>query len=342
VSALHFIVPGSIEQVTGGYLFDRRIVDGLRAAGHSVLVGDGAEPAVLARLPDAALAVIDGLAVPFLAEAMLAERGRLRLVGFVHHPLAEETGISPAASSCLAATEARVLPCLRGVLCPSRRTAAALVRYGVAAERIAVTPPGTEKPEAMPLRAGPVRRLLCVANVIPRKGHAVLVEALARLAGRDWRLDCIGSLDRDLAAVAALRVQIAAAGLAERIKLAGERPPGELAAAYRAADAFVLPSYHEGYGMAFAEAMAFGLPVVATRAGAIPETVPETAGLLVPPGDPEALAGALGRLIDDESLARRLSAGALAAAARLPDWPRAVAIWWRALTELSRHPPPAY
>jgi len=133
---------------------------------------------------------------------------------------------------------------------------------------------------------------------------------------------------------------ISAAGLGRRITLAGERPSQAVAHAYRAADAFVLPSFHEGYGMAYAEAMAHGLPVIGTVAGAIPETVPPAAGLLVPPGDPAALARALRRVIAEPALAARLAAGSRAAGARLPEWPQATEEWERALDRLSALDPP--
>jgi glycosyltransferase involved in cell wall biosynthesis len=109
--------------------------------------------------------------------------------------------------------------------------------------------------------------------------------------------------------------------------------------AYRAADLFVLPSFHEGYGMAFAEAMAHGLPIIATAAGAIPETVPRSAGLLVPPGDAPALAHALRRVITEPALAAGLAAGSRAAGARLPDWRQATERWEQALGRLADLPP---
>jgi len=228
------------------------------------------------------------------------------------------------------------LPLFRGVLCPSHRTAAAVASLDVAPARIAVTPPGTEKPDRLaPLRGGPVRKLLCIANVIPRKGYDVLVAALAQLGDLDWNLDIIGSLDRDPAAVAVLRRQIAAAGLTGRIALLGEQPPEGVARAYMAADGFVLASRHEGYGMVCAEAMAHGLPQVTTTAGAIPEVVPPEAGLLVPPADPAALAAALRRLIAEPGLAASLAAGARRAAALLPDWNEAVTAWETAFGRLA-------
>jgi glycosyltransferase involved in cell wall biosynthesis len=173
--------------------------------------------------------------------------------------------------------------------------------------------------------------LLCVASLIPRKGHRVLVAALARLRGLDWQMLCIGSLDRHPRTARSIRQMISAARLGRRITLAGEQPPRMVMRAYRAADLFVLPSLHEGYGMAFAEAMAHGLPIVATAAGAIPETVPREAGLLVRPGDAAGLARALWRVIADPALAVRLAAGSRAAGARLPDWRQATELWEQAL-----------
>jgi glycosyltransferase involved in cell wall biosynthesis len=120
---------------------------------------------------------------------------------------------------------------------------------------------------------------------------------------------------------------ISAARLGRRITLAGEQPPRMVMQAYRAADLFVLPSLHEGYGMAFAEAMAHGLPIIATAAGAIPQTVPREAGLLVRPGDAAELARALRRVIAEPALAARLAAGSRAAGGRLPDWRQAAEQW---------------
>jgi glycosyltransferase involved in cell wall biosynthesis len=221
------------------------------------------------------------------------------------------------------------------VLCPSRRTAAAVENYGIAADRIAIVPPGTAQPNPpAPPWHGPVRALLCVANLLPHKGHTVLIEALAQISDLEWALLCIGSLERDPDTARDIRQMISAAGLGRRITLAGEQRPQAVEAAYRAADLFVLPSFHEGYGMVYAEAMAHGLPIIGTTAGAIPETVPHEAGLLVAPGDPLALAQALRLLIGQPAVAARLAAGSRAAAARLPNWPQATERWERELDRL--------
>ncbi len=348
------LVPGALDQFTGGYLFDRRVVDGLRASGRSVRVVElpGAYPDAdaaarsaasdaLHDLPDGSLAVIDGLALPGFADCLQVEARRLRLLGFIHHPLSLETGIAPAMAERMAGIERRLWPMLRGLLCPSAHTARCLADAGVDTACIVVTPPGTERPpegaSRQPARAGDggTLRLLSIGSVVPRKGHRLLVEALAGLTALPWRLACIGSLERDSGAVAEVRAAIARHGLGERIALAGEQSPDALAAAWRDADVFVLPSSHEGYGMAYAEAMTHGLPVIGTTAGAIPDTVPATAGLLVEPGDVDALRGALRRIMVDDALRQRLSDGAREAAAELPDWPAAVRRWTEAADRLA-------
>jgi glycosyltransferase involved in cell wall biosynthesis len=92
--------------------------------------------------------------------------------------------------------------------------------------------------------------------------------------------------------------------------------------------------------MAFAEAMAHGLPIIASDIGAIPDTVPREAGLLVPPGDAAALARALRRVITQPALASSLAAGSRAAGAQLPDWQQATKRWEEALDLLAAFPAP--
>jgi len=350
VSVLAFIVPGRLDQLTGGYLFDRRVVEGLRAMGRAVDVVElsgrfpepdhtalGAARAALAALPDRSVAVIDGLALLAFGELIAAQAHRLSLIGFVHHALADETGLNEGERRRVAEREAALLRHLDGVICPSQATARAVAAYGVAAERVAVAPPGVAKPSRLARRrpGRGVIELLSVATVTPRKGHLLLLDALTTLADRPWRLRAIGSLTRDPATAAALRYEIGRRGLKARFALEGEWPPERLGEAYAEAHGFVLASYHEGYGMALAEALAHGLPVIATTAGAIPDTVPASAALLVSPGDAAALARALARFLDEPKLRAALAAGARAAATRLPDWASAVQGWARALDRLT-------
>ena len=290
----------------------------------------------LAALPNGSTAVIDGLALPGFTDCLAREAKRLRVLGFIHHPLSLETGLSIERSRRYAAQEVQLWRLLRGIVCPSVNTAEAVIAAGVAAHRVAVAAPGTDKQciaRKRPQQAS--IELLTVGTVIPRKGHLVLIDALADLRAYDWRLTCIGSVDRDRDTVEALVRLIAAKELSGRVSLLGECTPERLSAAYRAADVFVLPSFHEGYGMAYAEALAHGLPVVATSAGAIPEIVPASASLLVPPGDTLALRVALQRVLADNDLRTRLSTNAVLAAESLPDWPTAVRRWAEACDRLA-------
>ena len=128
-----FVVPGRLDQLTGGYLFDRRIVEGLRARGRVVRVIElsaRADSTPLAGLAEGTKTVVDGLALADHAELMLAQARRLRMVAFVHGPLAQETGLAPAAARRAAAIEAALLSRVCGILCPSRRTAAAADHTG--------------------------------------------------------------------------------------------------------------------------------------------------------------------------------------------------------------------
>ncbi|WP_395678527.1 glycosyltransferase family 4 protein [Inquilinus sp.] len=342
--SIAFLLPGDPESRTGGYIYDKRIVEGLRGLGRPVTLhrlGDGfpvpsrAEiveaTAVLRGLPDNALVVVDGLAFSVLPGPMAAEAVRLRLAALIHHPLAFEQGLSPAQRQTLETSERQALAAARRVIVTSPGTARDLQGYGVEAGRIGVVLPGTDPtpPAHGSAEAAPV--LLCVATLTPRKGYLDLVAALERLAGLPWRLDCAGSLERDADHAQAVLAAVERAGLSDRIRFLGEIDEPTLLHHYDRSDLFVLPSHHEGYGMALAEASARGLPIVSTTGGAIPDTVPPDAGILVPPGDVDALTGALRGLLTDPGARLRLREAGLAARARLPGWPAQAAAFAREL-----------
>ena len=336
MSSLVVIVPGQLNTRTGGYIYDRHIVEGLRARGWRVDVreidDDFPRPsagslerteAVLRSLPDRSLVLIDGLAFGAMPDIVGREASRLRLVALVHHPLALETGLDRETAAALEASEKRALRAARRVVVTSRATRDGLSRYDVAADRIEVAEPGTDRaPVAKGSGSGDVA-LLCVAAVVPRKRHDRLIEALAAIPERNWRLTCAGSLDRDPAASARLRTMIDARGLEDRIIFAGEQDDAGLARLYDSSDVFVLPSEHEGYGMALAEALARALPVIATPTGGAVELVgrgDDAAGWLVEAGNDRALERALSRVIGDPHERERLAAAAKRRRDHLPTW----------------------
>ena len=346
VNEVVFAVPGDLANPTGGYAYDRRIIEGLAALGWRTAVvdlGDGfpfptnearaAARTRLAALPIGPPIVIDGLAFGALPEAAAALGATHSLVALVHHPLALETGLSAAASASLRASERAALACARHVIATSTTTARLLAAdYDVRSERLSVVEPGTERVATRPRRVESVIALLAVGAVVPRKGYDVLVAALARLKHLPWRLVIAGDCGRSVDTFRRLVADIAALGLSDRVRLAGTVTAEELASLYASADLFVLPSRFEGYGMAYAEAIAHGVPVIGTNAGAIPETVPADAGVLVPPDDVDMLAATLQRLMDNPAERERLAAGARATA--FPSWRGQALLFARALESL--------
>ena len=348
---LHVVIAGPLDQRTGGYLYDARMVSGLRRLGWrvEVLGLQGSFPdadetareslgAALESLRDGCTVVIDGLAMGGLPDPIRAHGQRLRILSLVHHPLADETGLSPEGRRRFEDSEREALRPCTGVVVTSAYTARRLRDYGVAENRIRSVPPGTEPARlAEGPGAGKPPGLICVATVTPRKGHDVLVAALERLSDLSWTCVCAGSLDRDPAYVRSVFEQVARTRIADRIDFVGEHDGDALDEIYHGCSIFVLASHYEGYGMALAEALARGLPVVSTTGGAIPFTVPSDAGILVDPDDSVAFATALRSLLSDPPTRR----DALAAAARrhadeLPTWEESQLAFATAIEELTR------
>jgi glycosyltransferase involved in cell wall biosynthesis len=326
-----FAVPGDLSAPTGGYAYARKVfalapeVD--LALEHVALPAAFPHPSradlteTAARLRDApgAVLLIDGLAYGAFTPDLLGTIHR-PVVALVHHPLALETGLEPVRREALASSERDALASAGAVVVSSHETARILAAdFAVPSAKITVAEPGTDAAPRATGTGNPVQ-LVAVGTVSPRKGFDILVAALAGLADLPWRLTIAGALDRDPAASASLFAAIDKAGLRERVSLVGVLADGELSALYAGSDVLVSPSLYEGYGMALAEALARGLPLVASTGGAAAQTVPDAAGLKVPPGDVRALRDALARMIADTALRRRCADASWAAGQVLPRW----------------------
>jgi glycosyltransferase involved in cell wall biosynthesis len=334
VSEIAFALPGDLATPTGGYAYDRRLLAELDALGwrvELVMLGDGfPQPSIstrreargrLAALRSGRPIIVDGLALGVLPEAAAELAVTQKLIALVHHPLALETGLSPASAAALRDSERTALGHAHHVVATSATTARVLVEnYSVPQARLTVIEPGTDQVATSRRDRSAEPAGLAVGAVVPRKGYDILVAALARIVDLPWHFVIAGACDRDPATTLRLRTDIFRHGLEARIDLVGEVSPARLSHLYVTADLFVLPSRFEGYGMAFAEAVAHGLPVIGTTAGAIPETVSADAAILVPPDDIDALERALRRLIASQAERDILATGARAAAARLPTW----------------------
>jgi glycosyltransferase involved in cell wall biosynthesis len=348
--SIALVAPGPLDARTGGYIYNRRITEGLRRQGWVVnaIQLDASFPCPsaaalhdagreLADIPDETITLVDSLALGAMPEVITREASRLTIVALVHQPLVAAVGFDRDTHARLEDGERRALRAAALVIVTGRAAFPFIARYGVPRDQIAVVEPGTDRPDVV----GPIARsdsieLLCVGTVSQGKGHETLLEVLASLRDLPWRLTCAGSLSRDPVTAQRVRETVARLRLEDRVSLAGELDGQALEACYARADVFVLATQQETYGMAIAEAVAHGLPVVATMAGAIPELVGNDAGLLVPVGDMKALADSLALVLSDADLRVRLAEGARLRRNRLPTWDEACRRMANALSRLCR------
>ncbi len=332
-SRVFFAIPGDLETLTGGYGYDRRVLACATSADarlEYLELSDGfpfPSPAealdTLDRLraaPNGSVLLVDGLAFGALPPGGLATIAH-PIVALVHHPLGLETGLDEAASRALIANERATLAQARAIIATSATTRQTLIEdFAVKPDMITVAEPGVDPAPRAARSGGPTVQLLAVGAVVPRKGFDVLIEALAGLRDLDWRLRIVGGLDRAPETTIDLRARIATAGLSGRVTLAGAMQTDALGEVYAATDLFVMSSRYEGYGMVLAEAMARGLPIVTTTGGAAALTVPNGAGIKVPPDDALALSGALRRAIESAELRAQLAEASWRAGQSLPRW----------------------
>jgi glycosyltransferase involved in cell wall biosynthesis len=348
--SLHVVLPNDIDdpaRPSGGNVYDRRLIDGLAARGWVVrehaVVGDWPHPEpparadlaiTLAAIPDGALVVLDGLVASTAPEVLVPHMRRLALLVLVHMPLGDTC---PDARD----QEREALRAAVAVVTMSRWSRDRLVElYDLPPDRIHLAAAGVDAaPVAPGTPAG--TDLLCVAAVTRHKGHDVLLRALALVPELPWRCVFVGALDREPAFVAGLRHWAAEHGLARRIRFVGARSHADVRARYARADLLVLASRGETYPLSVMEALAGGLPVLATAVGGLPEAMghaPDGSrpGLLVPVGDALALAGALRRWLSDPELRERLRASARGRRTTLRRWSSTVDAVVAALSAVTR------
>jgi glycosyltransferase involved in cell wall biosynthesis len=338
---VHVVLPGIVDdpgRPSGGSVYDERVCGELAGRGWRVRrsvvrggpgQGPGQRPGesevseVLGRVPPHGLVLVDGLVASACPQALGEHSSRLRLVVLLHLPAADEPGGEDAGE--VAARERCALRCARAVVVPSEALRRRLLADpGLAGLPVHVAPPGADR-AAVTGASAAGNRLACVAAVTRRKGHDILLEALATLRDLDWSLVCAGPEDRDDGFTRLVRRRIAGSGLANRVRMLGALDAERVAAVYGGADLLVLPSRAEPYGMVVTEAVARGVPVVGSAVDGLPEALGrapggDLPGVLVPPADPEALAAALRRWLAEPPVRRRLRAAALARRATLPDW----------------------
>ena len=338
------LIYGSLDTVSGGFIYDRNLVGYLRQAGDRVDVIslpwrrygfsllDNLSPKLWRRLTQGTFDVLleDELVHPacFWLNQRLRPRLSYPIIAIVHHLRCRER--HPALLRRLyCRVEKRYLASVDAFICVSRTTAQDVEDLVGRGRPLVVASPGRDGlPGAVSRKAimaratapGPFN-LIFVGNLIPRKELHTLLAALASLPRQDWHLTVAGSLEMDAAYVEAIRRQITDAGLASRVSLLGALPAGELAARCAASHLLAVPSSYEGFGIVYLEGMQFGLPAIAGDAGAAKEIITHGEnGFLVSPGNPESLARHIELFIRDRELLIEMSLAAHGAAQAHPSW----------------------
>ncbi len=329
---LALLLPGPLDIVSGGYIYDRRIVDGLRAAGHRVdvvplsgthpLADDAALASARAAwqaLPADALPVIDGLALPAFAP-LAGEIAARRTIGLIHHPVSLETGLAEPDKLLLHDVERALMPALAHCIVTSPMTADTLASgFGVDPKRISIVVPGTEEAPRSPGSGGPGCEILSIGTLQPRKGHDILLRAVARLFDLDWHLTIAGDA-RDPVYAHSLQALAEELNIAQRVRFEGVLVGDALEALWQRSDVFALATHYEGYGMVIAEALKRGMPVAVTAGGAAAALVTPECGAVCDVGDVVQFSKCLRHLIFDVRLRRDMAEAAWQVGKTLPDW----------------------
>lgn len=319
------VSPGALATDTGGHLYDRRMADGLRALGHDLTVvelagrlPDPDQAAIYAArtawsaLPADCVRLIDGLALPAFQGLPMHD-----VTALVHHPASMETGVADDVLQRLFATENEMFRDVPRLVVTSEQTADLVAKtFLIARDRIGVIIPGEDDLPRSRGSTGAGCEIFSVGALIPRKGHDVLLRALARLTDLDWQLTIAGSPARDPVYVHGLHALVDELQIAQRVNIV-DTASEDL---WGRADLFALMSRFEGYGVAIAEALRRGVPVAVTNVGAVPNLVGPEAGIVVQPDDTEQYSKAIRRMIFDDVVRRDMAEVAWKSGQTLPRW----------------------
>ena len=312
-----FLVGAHRPGTSGGDRYNARLIAAGDDAGYDLQV---VHRRWYPRLPDADVVVVDSLEA-WKTGLPLRRRPRPPTVALVHQVPGGVDGRRPvrrirAILDVLAYRACDVLVTTGSVVTDDLR------RRGLPG--IEQIEPGCDLPAGRarpPLRGSRRLGLLLVGHWLPNKGIVDAVEALSRLPADVATLHLVGRTDLDAAYTAAVRQRIGAHALEDRVTIHGPLDPEHVAALCAAADGFVFPSRVEAYGTVVAEALAAGLPVIGWRAPHLAALVDDgVEGLLVEPGDVDALGRAIARVACDDALRGRLAAGARRRGCSLPRW----------------------
>ena len=357
------IIYGSLATLTGGYIYDRILVDYMRQRGHQVEIislprrnyGIHLLDNLTRRLHmDSAtlrfdLLLQDELCHPSLyrINRRLRKEAHFPIVAIVHQVLCRQPR-NRLLNRIYETIEKRYLNSVDAFIFNSNTTRQTIEKLVTGRRPAIVAFPAGDRlgflasPDRIESRAktpGPLR-LIFVGNVLPNKGLLSLLQGLAQLPFETWHLTVVGSLEMDRRHLRKLQKLIVAQNMKHQVALMGPRDGQELASLLNQSHIFIMPYSHEGFGMAYLEAMGFALPVIGSSRGAVNEfVVPEQNGFLIEPGDVKMTLACLKRLGHDRRLLIKMSRAALQRFHEHPRWNDTMEAVYRFLSGVGKFNP---
>jgi glycosyltransferase involved in cell wall biosynthesis len=316
---LHFLCPGDINSLTGSHIFTKRFAEGLKKNGHQITIhqlsNDFPFPSdkslqtvqtILSLIPESDTIIFDNLISSSISALLKECAHRNHLICLFHLPLSIYPGFSVYQREMLAFSESESLGFIHHILAVGPFVEKFLLQQGIDKKKIILTFPGVEDCPQKKIYQPKPYRLLSVANLIRSKGHVTLVKALSALNNINWILDCYGDLDLDRQYLADLQALIRRNNLQNKIFIHGTISGKALSDAYLSADLFIHPSEFETYGIALTEALAHGIPVIASTGGGTLSTVPASMGKFFKPDDVYGLETILEVVFENTEIYKKL------------------------------------
>ncbi len=343
------ILYGSIHTLSGGFIYDRKLVEHLQNQGdeitilsmpwekYSRLLLQNWQKEWRDRIADLKVDILlqDELNHPslFWLNQKIRQQIDFPIISIVHHLRSSEKH-PPLALAFYRQIEKKYLHTVDGFIFNSQTTRKTVEDLsGKPVSGIVAHPAGDlygigmdrEEVISRCQNEGPLK-ILFVGNLIPRKGLHTLLLALENLSELNWTLEIVGRQDVDPDYVAELKKQVMRGGLDSRVTWLDRLEDEQMKLVFRRSQVLVMPSSYEGFGIVYLEGMAFGLPAIASLAGAAHEIItPGKNGVLVPPEDVGAMETVLRKLCKDRNYLETLSLGAWQRFAEFPSWEESMA-----------------
>lgn len=341
---LHFLIPGDIDTLASCYIYDKRLIEGLKQRGHQVEVhrlnDDFPFPSdesiqhcsqTVKNIAKSETVIVDSLALGVIPSILKELSLTNPVIGLIHLPLSADPNYSAYQRTLITSQEIEAFRLVKNFIVSSEFTRETLINFGIEEHKINLVIPGIDDfPQKKNYPDQPTK-LLSIANMCRSKDHSLLVRALTALKDKDWVLHCYGNLDWDRDYLADFQSLIRKNNLQKKILIHSTISGQELSDAYLDADLFVHPSDFEIYGMALVEALAHGLPVIASTGGGILKTIPPKMGQFFKPSDVYGLQSILEELFENPEIYKRLYTHALTYKQTAQTWSKSIDLFEKAI-----------